>query len=388
MRNSSGIPHVLLLVETTVAYGRGIVEGIARYALEHGPWSLEYEARGLESMPPQWLKKWPGDGIITRTVSAKAARMLKATQLPLVELLGSTKIGIAQVRGDFRAMSEMAAEHFCNTGLRYFAYFTLGEVPFITEHRACFIDVLKAKGYECHLYRAPVSKEVVPHWDERQRANVLKWISELPRPIGIFTPGDSHAVRLLNLCRDANVDVPQEAAILGVGNDLMMCESIRPTLSSLDLDPERIGYEAARLLDRKMAGEKVDELILVPPNRVEVRQSTDLMIIEDADVVQALRFIRDNACRGIEITDVAEEVGLSLSGLGRKFHHYLGRTPKAEIMRVQIEHAKKLLSQTDRSGASIAKKSGFHSVGNFIRAFHRETGMTPNAYRSIDRTGK
>jgi LacI family transcriptional regulator len=186
---------------------------------------------------------------------------------------------------------------------------------------------------------------------------------------------------LIDVCRELGIAVPEEMAILGVGNDPVVCETLHPTLSSIDLDAKRIGYEAARMLDRKMAGQRVHDLICIPPSCVVVRQSTDVTAIEDADVVQAMRFIRDFACTGISVSRVAEEAGISLSSLKRKFRKFVGRSPKAEIMRIQIEHAKRLLAQTDRDCASIARRCGFNSLVYFTRAFRREVGMPPNAYR-------
>jgi LacI family transcriptional regulator len=380
---SRGVPHVLLLIETSVAYGRGLVEGIARYALENGPWSVQFEGRGLDSLPPKWLKNWRGDGIISRTISLKTARLLRATHLPVVEMHGSSKIGVSQVRVDFDMVVRMATDHLLSSGLRHFAYFTCGQSDAVKEQYAAFRSALESRGFGFHAYPAPVVKEIVPHWDERWRPNVAKWVRTLPRPVGVFTPADSHAVRLLDVCRELNVAVPEELALLGMGNDPVICETLRPTLSSLDLNAARIGYEAARLLDRKMAGRQSNDVVRVPPSHVAVRQSTDLMVMDDADMVRAMQFVREFACTGIDISRVAEEVGLSLSVLQRRFHKYLGRTPKSEIMRVQIEHAKRLLSQTDRSCESVAKKSGFTSLTSFTRAFHRETGTTPNAYRRM-----
>jgi LacI family transcriptional regulator len=340
----------------------------------------------LESLPPQWLKLWDGDGIISRTVDLRTAKMLKATRLPCVELFGSPKIGPAQVVADLPAIGNMAANHFCESGLKQFAYFTFAETDSFTKHRNCFSEALKERGYDCNNYPAPATKDIVPRWDERQRSSVVKWLRSLPHPIGIFTPGDTLASRLLNICRELEIAVPEEMAILGSGNDMTICQAIRPSLSSMDLDAKRFGYEAARTLARTMAGEKNIPVVCVAPSHIEVRQSTDVMVVEDADVVQAMRFIRERACFGIDINDVADHVGLSLSGLLRKFRRYIGRTPKEEIMRVQIEYAKKLLTQTDRNCTNIAKKSGFHSISNFTRAFRREAGMTPNTYRRIDRS--
>ncbi len=218
--------------------------------------------------------------------------------------------------------------------------------------------------------------------------HLIAWLRSLPRPIGILTPGDLHAVQLVDVCRAIDITVPEEMAILGRGNDPMICETVRPTLSSLDLDARRVGYEAARLLDQKMSGQKTHGIVYVSPIGVAVRQSTDLMIIEDADVVQAMQYVRDFACTDIDVPGVAERVGLSQRVLERRFLQYLGRTPKAEIMRVRIDRAKMLLAKTDYSRESIVQKCGFTSPEYFSKAFHRLVGMKPQTYRKMHRISR
>jgi LacI family transcriptional regulator len=377
------VPRVLLLVDTAGAFGRDVIRGIGRYALENGPWSIQYEYRALDSLPPQWLKEWHGDGIISRTVNWKQAKMLRVTKLPLVELHGHPKAAAGQVYVDVQLLGRMAVEHFLNCGLRQFAFFTFGEAWWIKLHREAYCRILKERGYDCHVYQPPTSDRSLPVWHESQRPGLTKWICSLPRPVGIYTIGDIHSVRLLDMCHELDVAVPEEIAILGVGNDSVICETVRPTLSSVDLDARRIGYEAAGLLDRKMAGEQVEDTILTSPSHVVVRQSTDLIAIEDPDVAQALRFIRELACTGIDVSRVAEEVGLSRRAMERRFRQYLGRSPKAEIMRIQIEHAKMLLARTDRTSESIAHKSGFSSLEYFTKVFRRKVGMKPQAYRKM-----
>lgn len=387
-RKPRGVPHVLLLVETSRAYGRGVVEGIAQYALENGPWSIQFEDRGLDSLPPTWLKEWKGDGILSRTVDLKTAKMLWATKIPMVELHGNPEIGISQLCNDYLAGARMVVEHFWNAGLRQFAYFAYSEAWGIRRHRETYIEALKERGCECRVYEPKTSSPTVAVWHESQRPHIIKWLRSLPRPIAVYTAGDLHAVRLLNICREIEIAVPEEMAIMGVGNDPVICRTVRPTLSSLDLDARCAGYEAAKLLDRIMAGKKSKDTVVIPPSHVVVRQSTDVMVIDDPDVVQAMRFIRDSACSGVEVPRVAEEVGLSNSVLERRFRKHLGRTPKAEIMRVRIERAKTLLSQTDKTSGSIAHRSGFHSLAYFTNAFRQRVGMTPNAYRKMRRISR
>jgi LacI family transcriptional regulator len=383
------LPHVLLMVETSGAAGRGIIEGIGRYALEKGPWSIEYENRSLDSLPPEWLIRWRGDGIITRTVNARQAKILQATKLPLVELFGDPKISPIHVMSDYRREGEMAVEHFWNRGLRRFAYFSYGTSWWVKIYSEGYREALKKRGCDCAIYIPPGRERNVTVWDESQLPRLIDWLKSLPRPVGIFTPGDHHAMRLLNVCRELKIAVPEEMAILGRSNDPVICSTLRPTLSSIDLDARRVGYVAAELLDRRMNGEKTEDgVMFVPPSHVEIRQSTDLMVIDDADLVRAMQFIRDYACKNIDVPRVAEEVGLSRRVLERRFQKHLGRSPNEEIIRVRIETAKMLLARTDMSREAIARRCGFDSPSYFSTAFHRLVGMKPQAYRRIRRVSR
>jgi LacI family transcriptional regulator len=272
--------------------------------------------------------------------------------------------------------------------LRHFAYFSYGEPWWVKWYRDGYLKTLAEHDFDCSIYHPPTRARNVPVWDERFLPSAREWLLSLPRPVGIFTPGDLHAVRLLDICRELKVAVPEEVAVLGRGNDPVICETLRPTLSSLDVDARRVGYAAGAVLNRLMAGEKPSGTIYIPPSHVDIRQSTDLMVIEDGDVVQAMQFIRDYACSEIDVPRIAREVGLSRRVLERRFHKHLGRTPKAEIMRLRIENAKMLLARTDKSRESIARQCGFASPEYFSKAFHRLVGMKPQAYRKTRRISR
>jgi LacI family transcriptional regulator len=382
------IPHVLLLVDTAAPFGRAVIQGIGRYALEHGPWSIQFVYRTLDSLPPRWLNEWRGDGIISRTVNTKQAKMLWATKRPLVELHSHPKIGIPRIGVDLNKEGRMAVQHFLDCGLRHFAFFSFGDAWWIRMHRDAYCRAAEERQFKCHCYRPPGSTRSMPSWRESQRPGLIRWLRSLPRPVGIFAVGDIHAAFLLDVCRDIGMPVPEEAAILGMGNDSVICETVRPTLSSLDVDARRVGYEAAKLLDRLMAGKPASEAVYVSPSHVVARKSTDLVAIDDSDVAQAVRLIRDSACSGIDVSTVADEVGLSRRSLERRFRQCIGRSPKAEIMRVRIERAKMLMFQTDETSESIARNCGFSSLEYFTRVFRRMVGMKPQAYRKMRRISR
>jgi LacI family transcriptional regulator len=275
----------------------------------------------------------------------------------------------------------MAVEHFYDSGLRHFGYFAFSMPTWIATHREAYIKMLAERGFACRVFKSSPCRRSIPVWRDAQRPALLRWIRALPRPIGIYTPGDLHAVRLLDICHEAKIVVPDEIAILGRGNDPVICETVHPTLSSVDIDSRRIGYEAAKMLARKMANKPVVEPLLFPPRQVVVRQSTDFAHVDDPDVAQAVLFIRQYACDAIDVPRVAKEVGISRRSLEIKFRQHLERTPKEEILRMKLERAKPLLERSEKTLETIAHQSGFPSAKYFSAAFLRELGETPAAYR-------
>jgi LacI family transcriptional regulator len=303
--------------------------------------------------------------------------------VPVVEMHGDPKFGASHVMGDPQADGRMVADHLLNCGLRHFAFFSYGEAWWSRGLRDPYCQALQERGCDgpIHTYKPTTQEQNLAVWHDSLRPSLIKWLRGLPRPVGIYTPGDLHSVCLLEMCLELDISVPEEIAIIGRGNDTVICETVHPTLSSLDLNARRMGYEAAALLDRMMAGKAAEKTIKIPPSHVAVRQSTDLIAIEDADVAQAVQYIREYACKGIDVDRIVDQVGLSRRTLELRFGRHLGRSPKAEILRVQIEHAKMLLVRSDKTSESIARLSGFSSLEYFTTAFRRMVGMKPQAYR-------
>jgi LacI family transcriptional regulator len=381
------IPQVLLLVETSRVFGRAIMEGIGQYVRERGPWSTYFEERGLDDPPPDWLKGWRGHGIIARTRSRAVAAQLHATRLPVVELHGAPESAQPHIYPDEEAIGRMAAEHLLDRGLRRLGFFAADETWWIKLRREGFVRALAEHGMSCDSCPGPsrrTSQE--SRWQREEEERIAAWVRSMEKPAGVFCATDRYALRLLNVCRVLNVAVPEQVAVLGIDNDPVICGLSFPPLSSIEHNPRRIGYEAAELLARMMAGERPPKkVILVPPSHVVVRQSTGGLAIDDSDVAQAVRFIREHACRQITVEQVAQAVSLSRRALERRFRVCLQRSPKREIARVQMERAKLLLHDPRISVAAVARQAGFASMSHFIKAFHRESGMTPRQFRGAVR---
>lgn len=380
-------PHVALIVETAKQYDRGLLRGVGRYLKGHGPWSVYLEERGPGDAAPSWLKSWRGDGIIARIRDVAMAEALVATGAPVVELRRQVVgFDLPAVHCDDEAISDLAVGHFRERGFGHFAYCGRPGERWSDLREAAFRRRLGDDGHGCHAY-APPRRARAAGW-EREQDDVAHWLATLPRPVAVLACNDVRGLQVLDACRRIGLSVPESVAVLGVDNDVVLGELSDPPLSSIDQDLERIGYEAAALLDRLMAGEpSPSEPILVEPLGVVARLSTDSVAIGDPAVATALRLIRQHACDGRGIDHLADRTGLSRRVLQRRFKALTGRTLQEEILNTQVARVCQMLAETDLKLESIAARSGFHYVGYMCSFFKRHTGMTPGEYRRLHTRG-
>ena len=382
MKRRLHIPHILLLIETSRAYGRQLVKGIGRYARERGPWSFRFEERGVHDLSVQQLDLQQIDGVISRVRDPVVARRLRATGLPLVELHGNSATQEIDITIDEAALAGLAADHLMGRGLACFGFFAQRNDWWLQSRRQAFVAEIRRRKHFCDSFQPARPMSTGGGIPAAFPAGILCWLNSLPKPCGILCATDFDAQLLLEICRQNELGVPDQIAVLGVDNDSVICSVTWPQLSSIDLDAQRVGYEAASLLARMMAGRsKPRKPLLIPPSRVAVRASTDVLAIEDPLVVQAARFIRLFACKGINVGHIADHLVLSRRTLERRFRASLNRTLNEEILRVKINHAKMLLTQNNYPTKRISSLSGFGSLHYFARAFSRITGETPGQYR-------
>jgi LacI family transcriptional regulator len=373
------IPKVILLIETSRAYGRGLLRGIAKYSRLHGPWVFYSEPGGLEKALPK-LKNWDADGVIMR--DSRIGKELLKVGVPIIvsvhlkeHLSGAPYIDTNGVR-----IGRMAAEHLLDHGFRHFAYCGYGELHWSRARRESFSKRVAEAGFEAHIYKRPRSRSR-QLWENEQTL-VVDWLKSLSKPVGLMACNDDRGRELTEACKMAGLQVPGEVAIVGVDNDVLVCELSDPPLSSVALNVEGGGYEAAEMLDKLMAGKKsAKKDIIVEPTHVVTRQSTDILAVEDHEVAEAMRFIRQHSKRIIQVSDVVDAVGLSRRVLQQRFRRTLGRSVYDEIKRCRVEQIALMLSGTDLSIAQVASAFGYAGIEKLSRYFQREKGMGPLAYR-------
>lgn len=376
-------PRVALLIETSNAYARSILSGIVAYRREHHPWSIVLAEHGRGSTPPSWLKTWRGDGIIARIENAEIATAVAATGLPVVDVSAARLLPDApMVETDDHAIARIAAEHLLERGFRRFAFVGDPRFQWSIARQEIFARIIGESGNSCDVL--PASRKAASKREDDQ--TLERWLRKLPKPVGLMAAYDILGQQVLEACRRIELAVPDEIAVVGVDNDELLCELSEPPLSSVIPNPRRTGYEAARLLDRMMAGEKVPpDALHIEPVGVAVRQSSDVLAIEDRQISTAVRFIREHGCDGINVEDVLRLVPLSRRVLESRFRRLVGRTPHDEIIRVRLDRAKELLTVSDLPLTTIADRSGFRHVEYMSVVFKRETGTSPSLYRRRQR---
>lgn len=381
-----GDPKVALLIETSNAYARGLLRGIVAYIRERRRWSLYLSEHNRGDKAPAWLSSWDGQGIVARIENPSIAEALRNLKVPIVDVSAARLLPhLPWFETDDGAVAHIGAEHLIERGFRHFGFAGDSRFNWSNWRQEHFQNSIRAAGRDCHIYKPP--RKLAPD-DDRQIEDLARWIRELPKPIGIMACYDFRGQQVLDACRRMDIAVPDEVAVLGVDNDELLCELSDPPLSSVMPNTHRTGYEAAALLDKMMAGLKVKgETHLIPPSGVVTRQSTDALAVEDRNVARAIHYIRKNACNGINVQDVIKAVPQSRRLLEQKFKQLIGRTPHQEIIRVQLDRVKELLTQTDLSLEAIAEHAGFSHVEYLSVAFKRETGMPPSKFRALNKPG-
>jgi LacI family transcriptional regulator len=375
--------RVALLIEASRAYARGLVRGVAQYNRQHQGWAVFYTPRGLDDPPPAWLRAWEGDGILARINDRRMAQAVARKRVPVVELrraLGQP--GLPSIGPDDEAVARLAAEHLRQCGFQQFGFIGLprGTHPAMDLRADAFAECLAAWRLPCARFHLQRDRRG-DFWEQQCRV-IIDWLRRLPQPVGLMACNDDLGLLVLDACRRAAILVPDQVAVLGVGNDECLCDLAVPPLSSVDLDPQRIGYEAAQMLDCLMARRALPEASgLVPPRGVVARASTDVLAVADQGVVRAVRLIRQRACGPLQVAEVLREARMSRAALEPRLKRTLGRTIHQEIDRVRIARVKELLLTTTAPLKQIAQQAGYRYPEYMMRVFRRTTGQTPGEFR-------
>jgi LacI family transcriptional regulator len=377
--------RVVLLLETSRAFGRQLISGVVRYSRLNSPWLFYKEPIDLKSSIPN-LTSWKPDGIIMRdTLITKELLKLK---IPTIFAPHGSEYprNIPVIITDPSSIAKMASDHFIEKGFKNLAFCGYDSFEWSEQRKSYFNRFNNEAGFRTYNYVS--SKRFRPNDWEKEQQHVCRWIKDLPKPIGIFACNDDRGLQILDVCKLMNLKVPEDVAVIGVDNDLMVCDFGDPPLSSIALNIESAGFEAAKLLDKMMSsGNKMKgRKIIATSNIIVQRQSSDILAVNDKEVAQAIQFIKDNAKNKILIKDILRTTGIGSRALEKRFRNTIHRTIYHEIQQVRIESISKLLIETDLPISQITSLYNFTDAEHISRFFKKEKGMSMREYRKIHKS--
>ncbi|ARN55815.1 XylR family transcriptional regulator [Sedimentisphaera salicampi] len=374
---------ILIVVDTSRATGRKFLSGVEKYLSTLTDWEVYVQ-------PPDYLQESASgydfdfkylkpDGLLIRD-AFKVPELLETETAKVVsDTLHELIAGTSTIMTNSKNIGQMAADYFTGLGFYNFAYCGFSEFEWSQKRLQAFrrsLEHTKINSFYNYLSDSPEN-----NIHQSERLNIAEWLKKLPRPICVFACNDDRAVSVLEACKIAEINVPEEIAVLGVDNDELICNLSSPPLSSIELDFERAGYSAAQHLNSLIENTGGYKIIKVSPLDIIERRSTDILAIDDEEVVSAIVFIRKNFDKPIQTIDVVEATCLSKRELEKRFKATLKRTIKSEIERLRINLVKNKLLNSSKSIHQIAQELKFTDPEHFSRYFRNATGQSPKQYR-------
>jgi LacI family transcriptional regulator len=338
--------------------------GVARFAIQAG-WALEDAFTQTHALP----EHWGGEGIIScHGHSQPFVDFIRRANVPAVDIGEDPGLSdFPRVAPDNDAVIALALDHFQARGYHNVGFAWSSENTAKRERMHAFAAAAEARGLR--FWDVPLDR-------------IPRLRGEDALPIALLAVSDAAAVRALRALDDAQVLVPEQAILMGIDNFAYRCEPAAVPLTSIDPDAQRLGYQAAALLDQLMHGQTPDRTtLLVPPAGIVERASTDMLAVRDVEVAKAVRYISLNAQRRLGLRDVARATDISLRRLQTRFKEQLGRTILQEINGRRVKAAKELLRATAKKIRVVAGECGFGNSVKMIRVFKQYEGVSPKRYR-------
>jgi len=380
--------RVALIYDVRSAYDTKVMTGVATYIQESPRWNVYIEENALKDQRLPNLKSWQGDGIIANFDHPQVAAAVIKSGLPAVAFgsgYGWYPPGseIPYFLTNNAAIAASAADHLSSKGLRNFAFcgYPSNQINgWSSERRDSFESELARRGFSCSVYPAKSTGEAT--WVSLQRS-IGNWVRSLPKPVGILASNDVRGRQILESCRECQLRVPEDVAVLGVDNDELLCNLSSPLLSSIEQGAKRLGYEAAKLLQTLITkpGSIETKRIVIDPFGVITRASTDMLAIEDSRLAKAMEYISRHFAEGISVNDVVSASGVSRSWLEKKFCVELGYTIASVIRRLQLQRARELVLTTNLPLKEIAANLSYPSVQHMTMVFQKTLGCPPGQLR-------
>lgn len=377
---------IAIIFNANKVYDRGVICGIGEYfQVSQCDWDIYIEEDFHSSKKHMWLDAY--DGIIADFDDPELEHLLSAINTVVVGVGGSYHNEVdypcvPYVATDNHKLVEYSFKHLLEKGLENFAFYGLPDnyrCRWAHEREIAFKKIATENGFSAAVYQGYETKP--ENWSYTLN-RLADWLQSLPEPTGIIAVTDSRARHLLQVCDHLGFMVPDKIAVIGIDNEELTQYLSRVSLSSVEQGTKRMGYEAAKMLHQRLSGRlTANARLLIPPVKVHERQSTDYKSLKDPYVIQAMHYIRLNACKGIKVEQVLSHVGISRSNLENRFKDETDHSIHQEIHNIKLEKAKNLLSTTTLSIQEISEVCGYPSLQYMYSVFKKECDITPKDFR-------
>ncbi len=384
---------IILLLDFSEEYCKSLLRGITRYSHDFGPWAFcrmptyYRETIGIDGII-EWARDWGANGIIGQLHNdSEVGKFTRAGIFAMAMDFEERFKEIPNITGSYYEAGWMGAEYFLKKGFKNFAFYGFKNIVWSRERSDGFEDKVREAGFGVHYFEEKKSRSM-DLWYYKPSA-LSRWLKSLPKPIALMTCDDNQGLHITEASRLAGIRIPEEVAVLGVDNDEMVCSLSDPPLSSIGLDTDKGGYEAARLMEMMIkTGKSPQHDVVVKPTQVITRQSTDIYATNDKYIVIALKFIHRNVDKNLRVDQVLKEVPLSRRSLEKRFILITGCPVYEYIYNLRIEKFTEKLLKTDMTIFEIALDLGLNDSKNIARQFKQIKGLTPVEYRKKYVLGK
>ena len=324
---------------------------------------------GMDTTAPKLVRAWNPDGCIVYAASSNGlSGDFRRWRKPIVTLNAQHPVeGVPAISHDSHMTGRLAAGELLSMGYDNFAFFsTITRQPWVEARFGSFSAELERRGRNVARYR---------------EGPIVRWLSSLPRPCGVFVATDRMAERLVSEASAAGIEIPNDIALVSCDDNPQICEHAEVSISSIRPDFPLCAKLAVEALSHKMEGRRYDGERVYGDIGVTRRASTRSTRGHPLLISAMLEHIRLNALAGMTVVDVLNRFPCSRRSAETRFRKATGHSILEEIQSVRLAEVERLLANPMVQISSIASRTGYSSENFLARLFKRTHGLTMTAWR-------
>lgn len=376
--------RLIFMTDFTESYAHKLLKGILKHSKSSEKWIVSKMPKSFKDKVGiqgvlSWCKSWKADVIIGQFDPNDRVEIFKEHDIIAIAQDYKTLFqAIPNITGDYLNAGRIAANYFIMQGFKSFAFYGYNDAQWSQLREEGFKKTLQQK-IPTHTY-STYQQSINHNWSYEQ-SSLTKWVSSLPPNTCILACDDTMAMQIIEICHVLDIKIPNHLSILGIDDDYLTCELTYPNLSSIQLNIENAGMQAAQMIESHLRLQTPLHDIFVFPTTIIERESTSLSNITDKHIQKAINFLQQNHMHNISVNDIVKELPMSRRLLEVRFKRETGNTIHKYLMHLRLKDFQQRLLTTNDSIFQICLQTGFQDSTNIFRIFKTHTGLTPKEYR-------